>query len=167
MISMDIKGETKESIIADIFGKMAGDVFESGHSDAEGPPEFVGMLESLEEKWTAAHSKGKAFHSWFARRKTDNLICSVIRPVQQRAGLGCPPEKFTTNRSERTNGVLEDFVKRDCSTAQVDEYTFAKSLEKFVKTQEQEIEITVLDRGNTNFARSSPTSLYQAPSGEK
>ena len=29
LISMDIKGETKESIIADIFGKTAGDVFES------------------------------------------------------------------------------------------------------------------------------------------
>ena len=71
---MDIKGETKESIIADIFGKTAGDVFESGLPDAEGPAEFVGMLESLEEKWTAAHSNGKAFYSWFARRKTDDFI---------------------------------------------------------------------------------------------
>lgn len=49
----------------------------------------------------------------------------------------------------------------------MNEYTFAKSLEKLVKTQEQEIEMAVLDRGNTNCVPNSPTSLYQALSGVK
>ena len=47
-------------------------------------------------------------------------IRSVISPVRQRAGLGFPPEKFTTNRSERTNGVLQDCVKLECGAAKTD-----------------------------------------------
>ena len=147
LVSMDIKGEDKRSIMDDIFGRKVGNVFESGLSDAEGQAKFIGLLGSLEDKWTAAHANGKAFHSWFSEKKSEDFIRSVIRPVRQRAGLGCPPAKFTTNRSERTNGVLQDFVKRNCGSAKVDEYTFVKSLEKLVETQEQEIELAVLDKG--------------------
>ena len=41
------------------------------------------------------------------------FIRSVISPVRQRAGLGFPPDKFTTNRSERTNSVLQDCVNAE------------------------------------------------------
>ena len=96
------------------------------------------VLESLEEKWSSLHQNGKAFHSWFGLNKKKDFIRSVITAVRQRAGLGCPPEKFTTNRSERTNGVLQDCVERDCGTAKTDEYTLVKSIEKLVKNQEQD-----------------------------
>ena len=124
-----------------------GSVFESGLSDAGSAEEFIGLFESLEEKWSSLHSNGKAFHSWFGSKKTEEFIRSVISPVRQRAGLGCPPDKFTTNRSERTNGVLQDCVKRECGTAKIDEYTLVKTLEKLVKSQEQELELAVLDKG--------------------
>ena len=45
---MDIRGEYKQSIMDDIFGKKIGSVFESGLSDAGSTEEFIGMLESLE-----------------------------------------------------------------------------------------------------------------------
>ena len=147
LVSMDIKGECKQGIIDDIFGRMVGSVFESGLSDAGSADEFIGLLESLEGKWSSLHPNGKAFHSWFRLKKTEEFIRSVISPVRQRAGLGCPPAKFTTNRSERTNGVLQDCVKRECGTAKIDEYTLVKSLEKLVKNQEQELELHVLDKG--------------------
>ena len=67
--------------------------------------------------------------------------------MRQRAGLGCPPERFTTNRSERTNGVIQDFIKRECGKDKVDGYTFAKSLEKLIRMQEQELEMAVLVKG--------------------
>ena len=36
---------------------------------------------------------------------------------------------------------------RECGTSKVDEYTLVKSLEKLVKSQEQELELAVLDKG--------------------
>ena len=85
----------------DVFGKKIGSVFESGLSDAE----------SLEEKWSSLHQNGKAFHSWFELNKKEDFIRSVISSVRQRAGLGCPPEQFTTNRSRahqrRPSGLRE------------------------------------------------------------
>ena len=147
LVSMNIKGDCKQSIMDDIFGRKIGSVFESGLSDAGSAEEFIGMLESLEEKWSSLHQNGKAFHSWFGLKKKEEFIRSVISPVRQRAGLGCPPEKFTTNRSERTNGVLQDCVKRECGTAKTDEYTLVKSIEKLVNNQEQDRELAVLDKG--------------------
>ncbi|XP_078364368.1 uncharacterized protein LOC144648781 [Oculina patagonica] len=147
LVSMDIKGSIKQSIMDDIFGRRIGRVFESGLSDAGSAEEFLGLFESLEGKWSSLHSNGKAFHSWFGAKKKEEFLNSVISPVRQRAGLGCPPEKFTTNRSERTNGVLQDCVKRECGTAKIDEYTLVKTLEKFVKSQEQELELAIMDKG--------------------
>ena len=80
-------------------------------------------------------------------KKTEGFIRSVISPVRQRAGLGYPPDKFTTNRSERKSGVLQDCVKGERGTAKIDEYTLVKTLEKLVNSLGQELELVVLDKG--------------------
>ena len=36
---------------------------------------------------------------------------------------------------------------RECGTARIDEYTLVKTLEKLLKSQEQELELAVLDKG--------------------
>lgn len=69
LVSIDIKGESKQSIMDDIFGRKIGSVFESRLSDAGSAEEFTGLFESLEEKWSSLHSNGKAFHSWFGSKK--------------------------------------------------------------------------------------------------
>jgi len=75
-------------------------------------------------------------------------VNSVISPVRQRAGLGCPPEKFTANRSEATNNVLQDFLSREShGKKKVDEYSFASSVEKLVKIQKEDVEPAVVGRG--------------------
>ena len=144
---MNVRGNCKQSIMDDIFGRKIGSVFESGLSDAGSAEECIGMLESLEEKWSSLHQNGKAFQFWFGLKKKEEFMRSIISPVHQRAGLGCPPEKLTTNRSERTNGVRQDCVKRECGTAKTDEYTLVKSIEELVNNQEQELELAVLDKG--------------------
>ena len=146
-VSMDIKGESKQSIMDNIFGRKIGSIFESGLSEAGSAEQFISLFESLEEKWSSLHSNGKAFHAWFDSKKTEGFIRSVISPVRQRAGLGCPPDKFTTNRSERKNGVLQDCVKGELGTAKIDEYTLVKTLEKLVNSLGQEMELAVLDKG--------------------
>ncbi len=147
LTSMNITGETKQSIISDIFGRKVQDAFESGMSDAKDPEEFFVMLDSALVKWADLHPNGEEFHGWFKTNKAKAFAESVVSSVRQRAGLGCPPEKFTTNSSERTNGIIQDFIKRDCGAAKVDKYTFVTSLEKLIKIQEQEIEMAVLGKG--------------------
>ena len=73
LVSMDITGKCKQGIMDDIFGRKIGRVFESGLSDAGSVEEFIGMLESLEEKWSSLHQNGKAFHSWFGLKKKGRL----------------------------------------------------------------------------------------------
>ena len=117
LLSMDIKGESKQSVMDDIFGRMIGSVFESRLSDAGSAENFFGLFESLEEKWSSLHSNGSLpLLVWL--EKHEEFIRSVISPIRQRAGLGFPPDKFTTNRSERTNSVLQD-----CMNAELPELT--------------------------------------------
>ena len=112
LLSMDIKGESKQSVMDDIFGRKIGSVFESRLSDAGSAENFFGLFESLEEKWSSLHSNRRLpLLVWL--EKHEEFIRSVISPIRQRAGLGFPPEKFTTNRSDRTNSVLQDCVNAE------------------------------------------------------
>ena len=114
LLSMDIKGESKQSVMDDIFGRKIGSVFESRLSDAGSAGNFIGLFESLEEKWSSLHSNGSLpLLVWL--EKHEEFIRSVVSPIRQGAGLGFPPDKFTTNRSERTNSVLQDCVNAELS----------------------------------------------------
>ena len=144
LLSMDIKGESKQSVMDDIFGRMIGSVFESRLSDAGSAENFFGLFESLEEKWSSLHSNGSLpLLVWL--EKHEEFIRSVISPIRQRAGLGFPPDKFTTNRSNTHKQCPSGL--RECGTARIDEYTLVKTLEKLLKSQEQELELAVLDKG--------------------
>lgn len=108
---------------------------------------FKSQMLDLQAKWTDNHPNGSMFYEWFARCKSVKFTKSVIAPVCQRAGLGCPPSKFTTNRSERINGVIQDFLKHKCGHLPVDVFTFAGNLKDLVDMQEVEVEMTVVDKG--------------------
>ena len=146
LLELGITSRVKSEIQADIFGKVTGDSFESGISDAENQNDFLSKLSVLQSKWAALHPHGGEFHNWFSSNKAGEFIKSVIHPVRQLAGLGCPPKKFDTNRSERTNGVTQDFVRRECD-GPVNEYVFAKAMQKLVEAQEKELELAILNRG--------------------
>ena len=123
-------------------------MLESGLTDAKSAEAFDTMLVNLEERWSALHTNGQAFFDWFVSRKRGEFINSVISTVRQSAGLGCPPDRFTTNRSEQTNRAIQEFVKSECKGAKkVDEFTFSVCLSKLVNQQKQEVELAVLGRG--------------------
>ena len=138
---------SQNEIVADIFGRKRGDIFESGLTDARSDEAFDAMLGNLEERWSSTHAKGKAFFTWFQTRKRKEFLNSVIRPVRQRAGLGSPPDRFTTNRSEQTNRSIQEFVKSESKGKKVDEFTFCVALCKLVNQQEQAIELAILGLG--------------------
>ena len=110
---LGIVGQFKSSIVADIFGKTTRTVRESGLTEANDSEKFLNMLHNLKEKWSALHSNREAFHCWFMANKSEEFVTSVIKSVRERAGLGCPPERFTTNRSEQTNWSIQGFVKKE------------------------------------------------------
>ncbi len=143
LVDLGITEELKDEITADIFGKLSGDIFESSLSDASNVSDFEQQMKLLKQKWCDAHNKGA---EWFLKNKAKEFVESVIRPLRERAGLGCPPERFTTNTSERTNGVIQDFVKQNAG-GKVDEYVFPQTLKELIDTQEQEIELAVVDKG--------------------
>ena len=55
-------------------------------------------------------------------------------------------------------------MKRECGTAKIDEYTLVKTLEKLVKSQQQELELAVLDKGEYQLR---PEFRHLVVTGEK
>ena len=113
LVGLRTKDDLKDKITADIFEKVSGDTFQCGLSDPSNLSDLEEQMKLLKQKWSGAHEKGAEFYEWFIKNRANKeFVENVIRPVPERAGLGCPPERFTTNRSERTNCVIQDFVKR-------------------------------------------------------
>lgn len=141
-------GNMKDTIVADIFGRRRGSVFESGLADASRRDVFVRQLGQLEEVGSALHVNGRRIDDWFLDHKSADFVNCAISPVPQRTGLGFPPDSFTSNRSEKTNSLLQDFVSQESNgKKKVDEFSFASSLEKLVKNQKQDVELAVVGTG--------------------
>ncbi len=147
LVEMGITGKVKKEITDDIFGRQNGDIYEKGLCDAADAEQFEKQMVILKTKWASSHKNGQTFFKWFEKNKREKFINSLISPVRQRAGLGCPPSKFTTNRSERTNGVIQDYVARKCGRRRVDVYSFAVMLKELVDIQEKEVELAVVGKG--------------------
>ena len=147
MVELGITGKKKADIVADVFGQQIGTVYESGLINANDEKSFDAMLESLKERWSNFDKVGQ-FYEWFCKQKRLSFLQSAIAPVRQRARLGFPPEKFTTNRSEQTNRSIQEFVKKECNVMKkVDEFSFCVALNKLVKMQQQEIEMAIVGKG--------------------
>ena len=127
-----------------MFGKTTGTVRESGLTDANDSEKFLNMLHNLKEKWSALHRNGETFHCWFMANKSEEFQMSVIKSVRERAGLGCPPERFTTNRSEQTNRSIQEFVKKEWEGKLK---RICASLAKLVNAQKQKIELAAVGKG--------------------
>lgn len=69
-----ISGKVKETIVADIFGKQRGTVFEAGLADASSRDMFVKQLGQLEEPWSALHQTGRNFFKWFHNHKSTDFV---------------------------------------------------------------------------------------------
>ena len=83
--------------------------------------------------------------TWFPTRKRKEFLSSVIKPVHQRAGLGPPPNRFTTNWSEQTNRLIQEFVKSQNEGKNVDKFTFCVAI--LINQQEQAIELAIVGLG--------------------
>lgn len=119
LVKLCVTGKEKESIVPDIFSWQIGDIYERGLCDAEIPKQFCSQMKVVKEKCTRKGPKG----------------------------LDCPPLKFTMNRLELTNGVIQDHIKQRFGQCQVDVFSFSVALKELINMQEKEVELSVVGKG--------------------
>lgn len=143
--------QQRKATLDEIFGTRKGTVYVEGLIDSKSCEEFDIKLASLESVWGGRElgdvSCTPGFHSWFLQHKADVLKCSAIRPVREKAGLGSPPELFTTNASESLNSVIKSKVDYEKSEL----IRFIDKMKCLVDDQQKEVERAVCCRGKYRF----------------
>ena len=82
-------------------------VFSEGLVDCTSEKELSAKLAILETRWADVEDSNpgvrQGFFTWFCEHKVETVKSNMLRPVREKAGLGCPPQAFTTNASETIN----------------------------------------------------------------
>ena len=139
-----------KEVLDDIFGCQTGNVFSEGLVDSANEEEFSHKLIAMEARWNQfekEHGTQPGFFDWFARNKATTITQTMLKPVREEAGLGSPPEPFTTNASEAVNALIKSHVSYKQS--QLIELT--DKLKEVVDEQEKEVERAVIGRGKYRF----------------
>ena len=128
-------------IVDDVMGCKKRSVFCEGLVDCKNHEEFQQKLLMLKEQWGQLEDQdGQDFYEWFCEHKASVIEETMLKQIREDAGLGCPPDPFTTNASETANFVLKNKV----------DYKHNQLLEKLkqvVDDQDKKIEKAVLQRG--------------------
>lgn len=94
-------------IIRDTFGMQEGEVFCRGLVDAEDEDDFDLQLEKLYNGWDAFAPE---FYKWFVEVQANSFHTCMIAPVHEKAKLGSPPPRYTTNSNESANSTVKRWV---------------------------------------------------------
>ena len=140
-----------KAVLDDIFGVQQDDVFAEGLVDCKSDTDFREKLQALEERWNSIEESNsqirQGFYSWFIHYKSDVIKSTMLRPVREEAGLGCPPQPFTTNPSEAVNAVIKNQVNYKSSHLT----QFIQHLKAVIDEQDREVERAVIGRGKYRF----------------
>jgi hypothetical protein len=147
MHELRINEGAKKMILDDIFGHSVGSHHTEGLVDAVNESMFNSLFEVMSSKWNMLDiSEEGPFHTftrWFKRYKCDTIVNCLLRPVREQAGLGCPPELFTTNASESVNALLKNKV--DYKRNELPD--FLKKLKEVIDEQDEEVSRAVIGKG--------------------
>ena len=114
-----------------------------GLIDSEDEASFHSKLEVLHSKWSSMHDRGSDFYDWFLKYESNILLSTVLKPVREKAGLGSPPDIFTTNASESLNAVLKS--KLNYKRSELPQ--FVKQMDELVIEQKEEFERAIINCG--------------------
>ena len=121
-----------------------------GTSGQRGWRRFDSKLKVAKAHWTELEKSDGAkpgFYSWFVQNKVNSMKATMLKTVRAEAGLGSPPQPFTTNASETTNSVIKAHVLYKHSQLM----EFVNHLKDVVDEQEREVERAVIRRGKFRF----------------
>ena len=81
--------------------------------DADDSLEFDDQLDYLQKKkWEGKDlPEVSSFFVWFREHKAEVIKQGMLKDARISAGLGCLPERFTTNASEALNVLIKSGVK--------------------------------------------------------
>lgn len=150
--------DSHSQILSDIFGKQRGDTLYEGLIDSRDITSFDVKLDAIKEKWRNHDPlKSDRFRNCFLRYESDIIKETMLEPVRQAAGLGNPPDQFSTNASESVNAVLKakvDYKRNELPS-------FLHKIEELVKDQKSEFELAVVNCGK--FRIQSTYQLLEIP----
>ena len=157
MQQLSISSSAIKEYKKDIFGDPSQ--LELDLVDTESESELDAMLNSLEKVFI--HTPPE-FHSWFRLYSRDVIAKSMLRPIQEKAGLGSPPEPYYTNDIESKNNILQQHIKRKSSHLP----EFIEKMKELMTEQRSEIEKAVASFGIV-WCRSTVILLVIDKSGSK
>lgn len=139
--------QLQQMVVDDIFGKQVSSHEVEGLIDCENEKEYEKVLKVLSKKWESkdSHDGGlmHAFTRWFYRYKSILIKTTMLKSTRRDAGLGNPPEHFTTNASESMNSVIKSKVEFKKSELP----DFLDKVKDAIDEQERELEKAILGRG--------------------
>ena len=98
----------------EVFGAKRGTIHFEGLIVCCTNTEFDAKFESLKLRWEQHEANSRecncGFYDWFLTNKAELMKSLAIRPIREQAGLGTPPELFSTNASESINNVIKSKV---------------------------------------------------------
>lgn len=134
-------------ILDDIFRKSVGSHCTEGLVDAISEVMFDNLLNVMSKRWNMQDSSENGplhtFTCWFKRYICDIIVKSLLRLVREQAGLGCPPEHFTTNASKSVNAFLINKVDHKRSELP----DCLKKLKEVISEQDEELSRAVIVKG--------------------
>ena len=141
-----------------------GSALVEGLVDSCSDPDFKSNLEAPAQSWrncdiTSTANLGKI--DYFVIKKAPLIRNTMLHPVREECGLGCPLKYFTTNASGSVNAMAEaqiDYKRNELPK-------FIGKVREFLHEQEQEAEQAVLCRENTTLESSINTWLVNIPPG--
>ena len=128
-----------KDVLGDIFGSKIDDSYFEGLIDAKESREFMDKLETLKPKW---ETQCAGFSEWFSVYEAELFCTSMIASVRTAAGLGNPPEGYTTNASESLN-----VLKRKVNFKRSEWPQFNNVLFDLIREQQEEFEKAVFSQG--------------------
>ena len=135
-----IPSSVSEEFISDMFGKRIGDRYEEGLVDSTSVVDFHTRLQNCEETWNARELSCQrpgqvSFFEYFVDNYSSIFENTMLRNIRSDAGLGFPPDIFTTNSSESLNAA----IKRRLNYKESEWPEFNEAMKQFVLAQRDEV----------------------------
>ena len=125
-------------IIADIFGKDSGTIYEKGLIDSNTEQEFDRKVMMMKATWECLQP---GFHSWFLQFQAELFRKHLIACVTELARID---KHYSTNQVESTNDNIKDWLGR---TQKLSFPVTNRKIEEYVTAQQQEFEIAIYGNG--------------------
>ena len=143
-----IPSHVSDEFVADIFGRHSGMKYEEGLVDSTSVGDFNNRLEACKDVWNSRETPyaplgGPQFYNYFVRYKANEVCHNMRKDLREEAGLGSPPQPFTTNASESLNAMM----KRKVDYKESEWPTFNEEVKQLARQQREEVIRSLSGRG--------------------